>query len=166
MLQNSKVFFMLIIGAALAGIPGCASKKPELVGVVPPELKEKLVYQEEHIPYYFPGAEEFSDLRDGEYIGVLSGGMIDRGKVRVVIANGRITEVEILKVMLWAPDVPKENRKDIFLGLPEQVILKQSPQVDAVSGATGTTHVFKICVTRALWEASGKPDPLEKYSPY
>ena len=167
MFNKSKVFFMLVIGAGLVSIFGCANTKPELVGTVPPELQKKLVSQEGHIPYYFPEIEEYFGLNDGEYIGVLSGGIIDSGKVKVVIANGRITEVEILKVMLWAPDVRKEKREnEIYIGLPAQVIKNQSPLVDAVSGATGTTHVFKICVTRALWKASGKTDPMLEYSPY
>lgn len=166
MFYKSKLPCLLVIGAVLVLVLGCANMKPELVGSVPPELLVKLVRQEGHIPYYFPGTEELHGLNDGEYVGELSGGMIDSGKVKVVIADGRITDVEILKVMLWAPDVSKENREDVFEGLPAQVIEKQSPLVDAVSGATGTTHVFKICVARALWEASGKTDPMAMYSPY
>ncbi len=146
----------------------CATnKQPELVGEVPPELEEKLVRQDEHIPYYFPERVEFGDLRDGTYLGKLSGEFIDRGKVNVTVENGVITDVKIEKITLWAPEVRKEHRKDeIDVGLPQQVIDRQSPMVDAVSGATGTTHVFKICVTRALWLAAGKVDPMEAYSPY
>ncbi|MBN2051658.1 MAG: FMN-binding protein [Spirochaetales bacterium] len=143
------------------------NKQPELTGTIPPESMSELVYQEGHIPYYFPEMEEFGDLSDGEYVGILSGSFIDRGKVKVTVANGVITDVKILKVTLWAPDVRKEHRQgEIKEGLPEQVIERQSIDVDAVSGATGTTHVFKTCVTRALWQASGKPDPMESCSPY
>lgn len=159
-----KIGLIVLIPAIL--LASCGAK-PELVGSVPGELEGKLVYQEGHIPYYFPSVDEFGDLKDGTYTGSLSGGMIDRGEVSVTIDNGRISGVEIIDITFMAPSVRREGRTDeVYMGLPEQVLDSQSPLVDSVSGATGTTHVFKICVTRALWQASGKNDPMEPYSPY
>lgn len=147
---------------------GCANKTdPELVGVLPKELENKLVYQDKHIPYYFPAFEEFGNLKDGTYVGELNGSIIDSGKVSVQIKEGKILNVHIMDMKVMAPTVRKEGRiSEIFKGLPLQVINNQTARVDAVSAATGTSHVFKICVTRALWQASGKEDPMLEYSPY
>lgn len=146
----------------------CTSKgDPVLIGEPPEELREKLVYQSGHIPYYFPSREEFGDFTDGRYIGELNGGMIDSGKVAVTIQNGLIEDVEIIKITLWAPTVRSEGRlSEFYDGLPGQTIDHQSVRIDTVSAATGSSHVFKICLTRALWLASGKVDPMLEYSPY
>lgn len=164
----SRMKYIAFAALGMALLSSCLnSKRPELIGEVPSELKSDLVTQEGHIPYYFPEREEFGDLADGEYIGVLSGAFIDRGKVKLIVEKGIISDVQILKVTLWAPEVRKEHGLgEIQEGLPDQVIRRQSPHVDAVTGATGTTHVFKICVTRALWQAAGKTDPMEGYAPY
>lgn len=148
-------------------LTSCSSVKPELIGDVPSELKEKLVYAEGHLPYYFPELDEFGPLQDGVYVGELNGSLIDTGKVEVTIKNREISSVEIVDMKVMAPQVRKEKRIDeVFVGLPSQVLDKQSTSVDAVTAATGTTHVFKICVTRALWQASLLDDPLAPYSPY
>lgn len=163
-MKVSKIGIIFLIPAFL--LVSCGPKA-ELVGSVPGELEGNLVSQEGHIPYYFPSGEELGDLKDGMYTGSLSGGMIDRGEVAVTIGSGRISDVEIIDITFMAPSVRREGRVDeVYAGLPEQVLENQSPQVDSVSGATGTTHVFKICVTRALWQAAGKSDPMEPYSPY
>lgn len=157
----------IMVTLVLSILLGCSNKEPNLIGEVPSDLKEKLVYVEGHLPYYFPELSEFGTLRDGEYIGDLKGSMIDRGEVLVTIKNGRILSVKILNMKVFAPELRKENRmEDVFIGLPSEVVYKQSPHVDTVSSATGTTHVFKICVTRALWKSSMKDDPLESHSPY
>lgn len=163
-----RILCVALAAVGMMFLSSCLNnKRPELIGEVPPELWTDLVAQEGHIPYYFPERVEFGDLTDGEYIGVLSGAFIDRGKVQVTVEKGIVMDVKILNITLWAPEVRKEHRiGEIKVGLPEQVIQRQSPHVDAVTGATGTTHVFKICVTRALWQAAGKTDPMEGYSPY
>lgn len=155
--------------AVLVFFISCSSNEPtpELVGNIPESLKNKLTHQEGHIPYYFPSREEFGPLSDGKFVGELNGSVIDSGKVLVEIKNGEIANVEILDMKVMAPKVRLEGRIDeIFKGLPTQTITKQTIQVDSVTAATGTSHVFKICVTRALWKASLKDDPMMEYSPY
>lgn len=165
--KRRMMFFALAAAGAMFLASCVTSKQPELTGTVPPELMSELTHQEGHIPYYFPERTEFGDLSDGEYVGILSGSFIDSGKVKVTVENGTIAAVRILKVALWAPEVRKERRTDeVKVGLPAQVVERQSLDVDTVSGATGTSHVFKICVTRALWQSAGKTDPMEAYSPY
>lgn len=158
--------FYLILIAAL--IVSCSSKpEPFLIGDVPAELESKLTHKEGHIPYYFPTLNEFGELKDGHYIGKLNGGFIDKGKVSVTIKEGKISDVEIIDITFWAPKVREEGRvKEFTEGLPNQVINKQTVQADDVSGATGSSHVFKICVTRALWQASIYDDPMDDFSPY
>lgn len=160
-----KVFLILV---AVFLVTNCSSKpEPFLIGDIPKELEEKLTYQEGHIPYYFPQIEVYGDLNDGSYIGELKGGLIDRGKVSVIIKNGKISDVKTINITIWAPKVRKEGRlSEFFEGLPNQVISKQTNNPDVVSAATGSTHVFKICVTRALWQASNFDDPMLDYSPY
>lgn len=161
---SGKSWVVLVIVVLLSG---CSGPKPELIGDLPLELQEKLVAQEGHIPYYFPSREEFGSLTDGEYTGLLSGSMIDKGEVLLTVSDGEISDIEIVSITLWAPTVRKEKRVDeIYEGLPAEVLARQSPLVDSVTAATGTSHVFKICVTRALWQASEKDDPMADYAPY
>ncbi|UCB46814.1 MAG: FMN-binding protein [Spirochaetota bacterium] len=90
-------------------------------------------------PYLHP-----KSLTDGEYIGEVNQGL-DKAKVKVVILNGNIVEVEVLKVLGfgWRQKAAKSQ-------LPSQFIEKQGIDIDGVTGATGSAIAVKIAVSRAL----------------
>ena len=125
-----------------------------------PELTE----QEGHIPYYFPGREAFGDLRDGEYTGKINCGL-DSGNIAIVVEDDTVMECEIIWLLV-SPQVYEEGPGEEILENGCDFILEaQSPQFDAVTGATGSSHALKISITRALWEAAGKEDPMAECVP-
>lgn len=157
---------LMLFTLSIIFLTACTKKESENFEDMPVVLKNKLVELEGHLSYYFPTYEELGPLSDGEYLGSVYGSMIDNGEVKVVISNGEIVDVEILNLVM-SPMVKGEGREaKVFEGLPEEVLEIQSPLVDSVSGATGSSHVFKVCVTRALWQASEKDDPMDPYTEY
>jgi uncharacterized protein with FMN-binding domain len=83
--------------------------------------------------------------RDGTYSGQ---GTSRRGDVwvQVQVAGGRISTVSITRSTLQYP------LRDIA-GLPQQVVDRQSAQVDVVSRATYSSMAFRQAVTQALTSA-------------
>jgi uncharacterized protein with FMN-binding domain len=83
--------------------------------------------------------------RDGTYSGQ---GTSRRGDVwvQVQVAGGRISNVSITRSTLQYP------LRDIA-GLPQQVVDRQSAQVDVVSRATYSSMAFRQAVTQALTSA-------------
>ena len=83
--------------------------------------------------------------KDGTYSGQ---GTSRRGDVwvQVQVAGGRITNVSITRSTLQYP------LRDIA-GLPQQVVDRQSAQVDVVSRATYSSMAFRQAVTQALTSA-------------
>ena len=83
--------------------------------------------------------------RDGTYSGQ---GTSRRGDVwvQVQVAGGRIANVSITRSTLQYP------LRDIA-GLPQQVVDRQSAQVDVVSRATYSSMAFRQAVTQALTSA-------------
>lgn len=66
--------------------------------------------------------------------------------VAVTIKNDRITNVQIT-------DCTTSYSESYIQGLPNQVIARQSPNVDVVSGATRSTEDFQAAVEEALQNA-------------
>ncbi|OAS15897.1 FMN-binding protein [Paenibacillus oryzisoli] len=66
--------------------------------------------------------------------------------VKVSISNDKITDVEISHFAMHY------SEKDV-VGLPEEVIQKQSAQVENVSGATYSTQAFQDAIENALTQA-------------
>lgn len=66
--------------------------------------------------------------------------------VKVTITNDKITDVEISHFAMHY------SEKDV-VGLPEEVIQKQSAQVQNVSGATYSTQAFQDAIENALTQA-------------
>lgn len=83
--------------------------------------------------------------KDGTYIGM---GNNRRGfiEVSVTISNDRITDVEISNFGMHY------SESDV-VGLPAEVLRKQSATVDNVSGATYSTDAFRDAVNEALSQA-------------
>lgn len=167
-MKNVWIIATTILVISCFSLISCGNT-PELEGEIPQELNELLVHREGHLSYYFPSREVFGDLADGEYIGEISGGLsapLDKGRVKILVENNRIVDVEVLNVLLSRHAGKDGNRDAIYYDLPLMAVERQSPLVDNVTGATGSTHVFKICLTRALWQASEDFDPMDLYAPY
>ncbi|MBS1818341.1 MAG: FMN-binding protein [Acidobacteria bacterium] len=84
--------------------------------------------------------------RDGTYEGW---GIGYHGRIRatVVIRRGRIESTTISTCRMRYPC-------SMIAGLPDQVIARQGPEVDIVSGATDSALVFSAAVEQALDRAS------------
>lgn len=88
---------------------------------------------------------------DGTYQGTGSDqiGTVD---VAVTIRNGKIVRVEITECDTHYP------QSDIDPVLPNEVIAKQSANVDFVSGATLSSYAFAMAVQQALSQAQNPND--------
>lgn len=80
-------------------------------------------------------------VADGVYEGSFSNFLVS-AKVAVTVKRHRITEIKILKQKCG----PGYEALDI----PNRIIRAQSPKVDAVTGASGSSMVIMIAVHRAL----------------
>ena len=86
-------------------------------------------------------------MKDGSYTGL---GTSRRGDVQVALSiqGGRIANVNITSATTQYP-----TRS--FSGLPGEVVSRQSPQIDIVSGATYSSLAFRGAVQQALQRAQG-----------
>lgn len=101
-----------------------------------------------HQPYNFlPDEKIAAGLTDGVYYGSVDE-RLDQAEVEVSISHNQITDVKIVDVLAFG-----WRKKAIEDSLPIQFVSKQSLDVDAVSGATGSTHAVKIAVSKALEKA-------------
>ena len=91
------------------------------------------------------GPVEHDRLVDDIYEGSAKGGP-NSAAVRVTIADQRIKEIEILKHSAW-----RGKKADPVI--PQRIIDHQSTAVDAVSGATNSSHVIMNAVQDALEQA-------------
>jgi uncharacterized protein with FMN-binding domain len=66
--------------------------------------------------------------------------------VSVVVQGGRITSVDITRSTLQYP-------LRVIANLPDEVVQRQSPQVDIVSRATYSSQAFRQAVSQALQQA-------------
>jgi len=92
---------------------------------------------------------EFSNLKDGTYIGEYEGGMYKwrTNKVEVTVASGKVTGIKLI----GSSDPGKENTK--HNELYNRVIDAQSLQVDTISGATLTSKAYLKAIENALAKA-------------
>lgn len=83
--------------------------------------------------------------KNGTYKGV---GSNRRGYIEVTVTtkNDKITDVEV-------SDFAMHYSESDIVGLPDEVLRKQSSQVDNVSGATYSTRAFEDAVQEALAQA-------------
>lgn len=84
-------------------------------------------------------------LADNQYLGTSHAGMGDEIKVRVTYDNHQIKKVEIVDEN-ESEDVGKQALKEI----PQRIVKANSTDVDAVSGATRTSHAIADAVKDAL----------------
>lgn len=82
------------------------------------------------------------NIQDGEYIGSFSYSGF-KYKVKTFIKGHRIIEIEILQ----NKDTKRAKRAE---GVIPEIIKKQSPNVDAISGATTTSKALMKAVEKSL----------------
>ncbi|SEB82820.1 FMN-binding protein [Paenibacillus sp. GP183] len=87
----------------------------------------------------------YSLYKDGTYTGM---GSNRRGSIQVAVTvkNDKITDVQVTNFAMHYSD------SDI-VGMPEEVVQKQSAKVTNVSGATYSTQAFQNAVQDALSQA-------------
>lgn len=85
------------------------------------------------------------DITDGIYEGEYDVGYI-YAKVEVIISNGRIEEIHILK--------HKNERGGPAEAVVDRIIKNQTTKVDAVSGATNSSRVIEKAVENALQKSN------------
>ena len=102
------------------------------------------------------GDVDFSNLKDGTYIGSFVGteSNLRDTTVEVVVADGSISNIRILKGAVDDAGAPQEIGKyktayDLF----DAVLLKKSMQVDLISGATLTSKTHLKALEQALLKA-------------
>jgi len=94
-------------------------------------------------------AINFSQLKDGTYVGQYDGGMYQwrKNEVEVVIESGKVISIRLLN-----RDDPKAENSDHSI-LFKRVMQAQSLEVDAISGATLTSNAYLKAVEIALKNA-------------
>ena len=91
--------------------------------------------------------------RDGTYVGSNFTG-IGRAKVQVTIKDGKIVEVKTLSKLCSSWFGAKA-----YGPIEKRIVEKQSPDVDAVTGATYSSNNIMNAVRDALRKAAVSPDP-------
>jgi len=87
---------------------------------------------------------ELGELTDGVFTATVWG-FEDDVTATVTVAGGAVTGIEIAHKESWPQNAP--------VVIPEQIIAKQSLDVDAVTGATYTSHAVINAIFRALRQA-------------
>lgn len=85
--------------------------------------------------------------RDGTYPGVSSTISFGQVKLSVVIEGGKILDIQYQQVPDWDPEKVKKE-------MEERIVEKQSPRVDAVTGATISSQMVSEAVEDALEKAA------------
>ena len=102
------------------------------------------------------GDVDFSNLKDGVYIGEYKGtkGHLRDATVEVSISSGQIVTIRILKGAIDKDGNPIIINKSMsIIDLYQNVIQEQSLQVDVVSGATLTSKAHLKALENALKKA-------------
>ena len=84
---------------------------------------------------------------DGEYTGEFPFRQRYLYRVRVTRKSGRIVDIEVLE------NGTENQYAEKGLGVIPRILREQSPEVDAISGATVTSKALMKCVEKALNKA-------------
>ncbi len=135
------IVILIVIGVIVAGLSG------GLLADAPSRREiAKLTFSE----------GKFRDLHDGTYIGEFKGkkSHMRDAKVEVVIADGKISNITILKGALDKEGKPAELTHGLSMNdLFNKVITSQTLEVDVISGATLTSKAHLKAVENALEQA-------------
>jgi uncharacterized protein with FMN-binding domain len=88
-----------------------------------------------------------STVPDGEYTGEFPFRQRYLYRVKVTVKSGRIADIEVLE------NGTENQYAEKGLGVIPRILREQSPEVDAVSGATVTSKSLMKCVEKALKKA-------------
>ncbi|WFR55272.1 FMN-binding protein [Anaerocolumna sp. AGMB13025] len=102
------------------------------------------------------GKVDFTQLRDGTYIGEYAGtkGSSRNATVKVTISGGEITDITILKGALDKEGNPAELKDGMTMNdLFQKVKENETLQVDTISGATLTSKAHLKALENALKQA-------------
>ena len=89
------------------------------------------------------GPVDITKIPDGVYVGT-AGSWLNQADVRVTVRGGVMTD--ILLTRHWASWIGRKAEPVV----PKRIIEKQSPDVDAVTGATSSSRVIMHAVYNAL----------------
>ncbi len=106
---------------------------------------------------FFIAPSVWGGYRDGSYLGVVRQGIF-LVKLNVIIADGRIQDIEYLEIPDW---MTKEVKKI----MRREIVKQQSLEVDAITGATISCDLIKEAARKALDQAREKADPPPYPSP-
>jgi len=84
---------------------------------------------------------------DGEYTGEFPFRQRYLYRVKVMVKSGKIADIEVLE------NGTENEYAEKGLGVVPRILREQSPEVDAVSGATVTSKALMKCVEKALKKA-------------
>jgi uncharacterized protein with FMN-binding domain len=88
------------------------------------------------------GELDFSQLADGVYLGEYKAGRWTN-QVQVTVEQQQVTDIQIVKDVSFA-------RPDLTEQLIDDILAKQSLQVDAITGATVTINAYLKAIENAL----------------
>jgi len=91
-------------------------------------------------------------VADGEYTGEFPFRQRYLYRVKVTVKSGRIVDIEVLE------NGTENEYAEKGLGVIPRILREQSPDVDAVSGATVSSKALMKCVERALKKARNAND--------
>ncbi len=158
-MKSLNTTVLLLTAVFISVLGGC-----DLELTCDPDVPELTEYFAGLLPYYLPDRDAFGDLADGTYTGELPCGM-NRGEIEIVVEGNNITGCEIVE-MIMSPYILEEGPGQQVIDEGCDLILEeQSPQFDAVTGATGVSYALQVCLARAMWEASADDDPMTECVP-
>lgn len=103
-------------------------------------------------PGVMPGHMMNTTYKDGAYTGNVADAFYGYVQVKVIVAGGKITDVQFL-------DFPQDRRTSVEINsqatplLRQEAIQAQSANVNIISGATQTSRAFRESLSNALSQA-------------
>jgi len=133
--MKTHLVILLAVWGLIAGCSGKKEEKPAPAGISE-EIRHILNMDIAHI--------DLSGISDGTYTGSFPFGDTYMYRVSVTVDSGIITGIEVLE------NGTENEYAEKGLGVIPRIIDKQTPNVDAVSGATVTSKALMKCVEKAL----------------
>ena len=132
---------VVVVGAFVAYIFGFGQKGPSTSAVTPIDQGQNSV-----------ATSTKAVFNDGSYTGVSTNVFYGNVQVKVIVANGKLSDV----VFLQYPNDRNTSIVKSNMAMPilrSEAIAAQSAQVDVVSGATQTSEGFVASMQSALQQA-------------
>jgi uncharacterized protein with FMN-binding domain len=140
-LQSKFIFVLLTLFLISGCFTAAMAEKPRQVNI----SDEIEAIKRMNISYVNP-----AKVPDGEYTGEVPFAQKYLYRVRVTVKAGRIADIDALE------NGTENEYAEKGLGVIPRILEKQSPDVDAVSGATVTSKALMKCVEKALKKGRGE----------